>query len=181
VWSKQTFDRGLLNTYSITGAPRVYDGKVVIGNGGADYGVRGFVVAYDAESGERLWKFYTRARQPGRRPRRRGIDSAMQIALPTWHGEWWKYGGGGTAWDSFAYDPELNLVYIGTGNGSPHMWHFRSEGGRQPVPVLDRRGRCDSGEYKWHYQMVPEEDWDYTCTQPMVLADLEIGGAAARC
>ena len=178
VWSEQTFDtEGLLNAYSITGAPRVYDGKVVIGNGGADYGVRGFVVAYDAETGKRLWKFYTVPGNPADGPDGEASDSAMQIALPTWHGEWWKYGGGGTAWDSFAYDPEFNLVYIGTGNGSPHMWHFRSEGKGDnlflcSIVAVD----ADSGEYKWHYQMVPEEEWDYTCTQPMILADMEIGG-----
>ena len=179
VWTKQTFEReGLLNAYSITGAPRVYDGKVAIGNGGADYGVRGFVAAYDAETGERLWKFYTVPGNPADGPDGEASDSAMQLALPTWHGEWWKYGGGGTAWDSFAYDPALNLVYIGTGNGSPHMWHFRSEGKGDnlflcSIVAVD----ATSGEYKWHYQMVPEEEWDYTCTQPMVLADLEIGGA----
>ncbi len=178
VWTTRTFEtEGLLNTYSITGAPRVYDGKVVIGNGGADYGVRGFVAAYDAETGERLWKFYTVPGNPADGPDGEASDSAMQIALPTWHGEWWKYGGGGTAWDSFSYDPELNLVYIGTGNGSPHMWYFRSEGKGDnlflcSIIAVD----ADSGEYKWHYQMVPEEEWDYTCTQPMVLADLEIDG-----
>jgi len=179
VWSAHTFEsEGPLNAYSITGAPRVYDGKVVIGNGGADYGVRGFVVAYDAESGEQLWKFYTVPGNPAEGPDGEASDSAMQIALPTWHGEWWKYGGGGTAWDSFAYDPGLNLVYIGTGNGSPHMWSFRSEGQGDnlflcSIVAVD----ADSGEYKWHYQMVPEEEWDYTCTQPMILADMAIDGA----
>ena len=178
VWTTQTFEReGLLNAYSITGAPRVYDGKVVIGNGGADYGVRGFVSAYDAETGAQLWKFYTVPGNPADGPDGEASDSAMRIALPTWHGEWWKYGGGGTAWDSFAYDPELNLVYIGTGNGSPHMWHFRSDGKGDnlflcSIVAVD----ATTGEYKWHYQMVPEEEWDYTCTQPMVLADLEIEG-----
>jgi quinohemoprotein ethanol dehydrogenase len=177
-WTTRTFEtEGLLNAYSITGAPRVYDGKVVIGNGGADYGVRGFVAAYDAETGERLWKFYTVPGKPADGPDGEASDSAMQIALPTWRGEWWKYGGGGTAWDSFAYDPVLNLVYIGTGNGSPHMWHFRSEGNGDnlflcSIVAVD----ATTGEYKWHYQMVPEEEWDYTCTQPMVLADLEVGG-----
>ncbi len=178
VWSSQTFStEGKLNAYSITGAPRVYDGKVVIGNGGADYGVRGFVVAYDAETGEQLWKFYIVPGNPADGPDGEASDSAMEIAQPTWFGEWWKYGGGGTAWDSFAYDPDLNLVYIGTGNGSPHMWHFRSDGKGDnlflcSIVAVD----ADSGEYKWHYQMVPEEEWDYTCTQPMMLADLEIGG-----
>lgn len=178
VWTTRTFEtEGLLNAYSITGAPRVYDGKVVIGNGGADYGVRGFVSAYDAETGQRLWKFYTVPGNPADGPDGEASDSAMRIALPTWHGEWWKYGGGGTAWDSFAYDPELNLVYIGTGNGSPHMWHFRSAGQGDnlflcSIVAVD----ANSGEYRWHYQMVPEEEWDYTCTQPMVLADLAIDG-----
>ncbi len=175
VWTVQTFDRA--EAYSITGAPRVYDGKVVIGNGGADYGVRGFVAAYDARTGERLWKFYTVPGNPASGPDGEASDSAMQMALPTWHGEWWRYGGGGTAWDSFAYDPDLNLVYIGTGNGTPHMWHFRSEGRGDnlflcSIVAVD----ADSGEYRWHYQMVPEEDWDYTCTQPMITADLAIGG-----
>jgi len=178
VWSEHTFEtEGLLNTYSITGAPRVYDGKVVIGNGGADYGVRGFVVAYDAETGKRLWKFYTVPGNPADGPDGEASDSAMKIAEPTWFGEWWKYGGGGTAWDGFAYDPDLNLVYIGTGNGSPHMWHFRSDGKGDnlflcSIVAVD----ATSGEYKWHYQMVPEEDWDYTCTQPIALADIQIGG-----
>jgi quinohemoprotein ethanol dehydrogenase len=173
IWSEQTFDRA--EAYSITGAPRVYDGKVVIGNGGADYGVRGFVVAYDAESGEQLWKFYTVPGNPADGPDGAASDSVMEMAAETWAGEWWKIGGGGTAWDSFAYDPDLNLVYIGTGNGSPHMWDFRSEGQGDnlflcSIVAVD----ATSGEYKWHYQMVPEEDWDYTCTQPMALAELEI-------
>jgi quinohemoprotein ethanol dehydrogenase len=178
VWSAQTFSsEGPLGAYSITGAPRVYDGKVIIGNGGADYGVRGFVVAYDADTGEQLWKFYTVPGNPADGPDGEASDSAMQIALPTWHGEWWKYGGGGTAWDSFAYDAERNLVFIGTGNGSPHMWKWRSDGQGDnlflcSIVAVD----ATSGAYKWHYQMVPEEEWDYTCTQPMVLADLEIGG-----
>ena len=174
VWSVQTFDRA--EAYSITGAPRVYDGRVVIGNGGADYGVRGFVAAYDAATGERLWKFYTVPGNPADGPDGEASDSAMEIALPTWQGEWWRYGGGGTAWDAFAYDPQLNLVYIGTGNGTPHMWHFRSDGQGDNLFLCSIVAvNADSGEYVWHYQMVPEEDWDYTCTQPMITADLEIG------
>ena len=175
VWTVQTFDRA--QAYSITGAPRVYDGRVVIGNGGADYGVRGYVAAYDAETGDQLWKFYTVPGNPADGPDGEASDSAMRLALPTWAGEWWRYGGGGTAWDAFAYDPELNLVYIGTGNGTPHMWHIRSEGRGDnlflcSIVAVD----ATSGEYAWHYQMVPEEDWDYTCTQPMITADLPIGG-----
>lgn len=175
LWSTQTFPKD--QAYSITGAPRVYDGKVVIGNGGADYGVRGFVAAYDAETGKQLWKFYTVPGNPADGPDGAASDSAMELARPTWNGEWWKYGGGGTAWDSFAYDPKLNLVYIGTGNGGPHVQHFRSpQGGDNLFLCSIVAVDATTGAYKWHYQMVPEEEWDYTCTQPMALADLKIGG-----
>ncbi|HEU4651029.1 MAG TPA: PQQ-dependent dehydrogenase, methanol/ethanol family, partial [Croceibacterium sp.] len=177
VWTAQTFPPG--QEYSITGAPRVYDGKVVIGNGGADYGSRGFVTAWDAETGAKLWKFYIVPTDPAGGPDGEASDSAMALAQPTWSGRFWETaaGGGGNAWDSFAYDPELNLVYIGTGNGSPHMWHFRSEAKGDnlflcSIVAVD----ATSGEYRWHYQEVPEEDWDYTCTQPIVLADLMIDG-----
>jgi len=174
-WSVATFDHTW--AYSITGAPRVYDGKVVIGNGGADYGVRGFVTAYDAETGRQLWRFFTVPGDPSKGPDGAASDSVMPMAAKTWTGEWWKYGGGGTAWDSFAYDPKLNLVYIGTGNGSPHIQHFRSPGGGDnlflcSIVAVD----ATTGEYRWHYQMVPNEQWDFTCTQPMVLADLTIDG-----
>ncbi|MGX7894627.1 PQQ-dependent dehydrogenase, methanol/ethanol family [Tsuneonella sp. HG222] len=181
MWSSQTFPPG--QEYSITGAPRVYDGKVVIGNGGADYGSRGFVTAWDAETGKQLWKFYLVPGDPAKGPDGEASDSAMTIAQPTWSGRFWEKaaGGGGNAWDSFAYDPELNMVYIGTGNGSPHMWHFRSEGKGDnlflcSIVAVD----ATTGQYKWHYQEVPEEDWDYTCTQPIVLADLKIDGRTRK-
>lgn len=181
IWSSQTFPEG--QEYSITGAPRVYDGKVVIGNGGADYGSRGFVTAWDAETGRRLWKFYIVPGDPAKGPDGEASDSAMAIAQPTWSGRFWEKaaGGGGNAWDSFAYDPELNLVYIGTGNGSPHMWHIRSEGKGDnlflcSIVAVD----ATTGEYRWHYQEVPEEDWDYTCTQPIMLTDITIGGKVRK-
>ncbi len=181
LWSVRTFPEG--QEYSITGAPRVYDGKVVIGNGGADYGSRGFVTAWDAETGAKLWKFYIVPTDPDAGPDGEASDSAMTIAQPTWSGRFWEAaaGGGGNAWDAFAYDPELNLVYIGTGNGSPHSWYFRSEGKGDnlflcSIVAVD----ATTGEYRWHYQQVPEEDWDYTCTQPMVLADLEIEGRTRK-
>lgn len=175
VWSTQTFTRD--HAYSITGAPRVFDGKVVIGNGGGEFGVRGFVSAYDAETGVQLWKFYTVPGNPADGPDGAASDSARELALPTWTGEWWRMGGGGTAWDSIVYDPDLNLVYIGTGNGSPHVAQLRSPGGGDnlflcSIVAVD----ADTGEYRWHYQMVPGETWDFTCTQSMILADLTIGG-----
>lgn len=181
LWSVQTFPEG--QEYSITGAPRVYDGKVVIGNGGADYGSRGFVTAWDAETGSKVWKFYLVPTDPDAGPDGEASDSAMKIAQPTWFGRFWEAaaGGGGNAWDAFAYDPELNLVYIGTGNGSPHSWHFRSQSKGDnlflcSIVAVD----ADTGEYRWHYQQVPEEDWDYTCTQPMILADIEIEGRTRK-
>jgi len=175
VWSVQTFDRK--DAYSITGPPRVFDGKVVIGNGGADYGVRGFVTAYDAETGKKIWRFYTVPGDPSKGPDGEASDSVMPMAAKTWNGEWWKFGGGGTVWDSFVYDPKLRLVYLGTGNGSPHVQHFRSPGGGDNLFLCSIIAvNVDTGKYVWHYQMVPNEQWDFTCTQPIVLADMKIDG-----
>src|SRR5262245_56737400 len=123
VWSVVTVDQQ--RPYTITGAPRIVDGKVIIGNGGAELGVRGYVSAYDADSGKEVWRFYT---VPGD-PAQPQESKALEKALPTWNGEWWKVGGGGTAWDSMAYDPELNLLYVGTGNGSPWVRKLLSPGG----------------------------------------------------
>jgi quinohemoprotein ethanol dehydrogenase len=176
IWVTQTFEPNK-DPYSITGAPRVYDGKVVIGNGGADYGSRGFVSAYDVETGKKIWKFFLVPTDPAKGPDGEASDSVMAMAAKTWHGKFWEAGGGANAWDSFAYDPKLNTVYIGTGNGSPHMWHFRSEGKGDNLFVCSIVAvDASTGKYKWHYQMVPEEDWDYTCTQPIVLADMKIDG-----
>jgi quinohemoprotein ethanol dehydrogenase len=175
VWTAKTFEAGA--PYSITGAPRVFDGKVVVGNGGADFGVRGFVSAWDAETGKKLWKFYTVPGDPSKGPDGEASDSVMAMAAKTWSGEWWKLGGGGTAWDSIVYDPELKLVYIGTGNGAPLSWKYRSEGKGDNLFLCSIVAvHADTGRYAWHYQMVPEEDWDYTCTQSIILADLMIGG-----
>ncbi len=174
-WSVQTFDKAW--PYSITGAPRVFGNKIVVGNGGADLGVRGFVAAYDADTGKQLWQFYTVPGDPSK-----GFENAaMAMAAKTWTGEWWKLGGGGTAWDSIAYDPELKLVYVGTGNGSPVAWKQRSPGGGDnlflcSIVALD----AETGEYRWHYQETPGEDWDYTCTQSIVQATLPINGMSHK-
>ena len=171
IWDVQTTDRN--QSYTITGAPRLVKDKVVIGNGGAELGVRGYVSAYDIESGEMAWRFYTIPGNPAD-----GFENeAMAMAAKTWKGEWWKYGGGGTAWDSMVYDPELDLLYIGVGNGSPWNQDVRSPGGGDnlflsSIVALDP----DSGEYVWHYQTTPGDTWDYTATQHIMLADLEIDG-----
>jgi quinohemoprotein ethanol dehydrogenase len=171
-WTAQTFE-GKEWPYSITGAPRVFDGKVVVGNSGADLGVRGFVSAYDASDGRLLWRFHTVPGDPAK-----GFENAaMEAAAKTWKGEWWKLGGGGTAWDSIAYDPELRLVFIGTGNGSPVAREHRSPGGGDnlylcSIVAVD----ADTGAYRWHYQETPGEDWDYTCTQSIIQAEIPVDG-----
>ncbi len=172
IWSVLTVD--LSQPYTITGAPRVAEGLVFIGNGGAEFGVRGYVTAYDIETGEQRWRFYTVPGNPAD-----GFESdTMAMAAETWQGEWWTLGGGGTAWDSMAYDPDLGLLYIGTGNSSPWNPQIRSEGVGDnlfvsSIVALD----ADTGEYVWHYQTTPGDAWDFTATQHMILADLEIDGA----
>ena len=164
--------------YTITGAPRVVKDLVVIGNGGAEYGVRGYVTAYDWETGEQQWRFYT---VPGD-PAEPFESPAMEMAAKTWSGgNWWEVGGGGTVWDSMAFDPELDLLYIGVGNGSPWNREIRSPGGGDnlflaSIVALDP----DDGSLAWHYQTTPGETWDYTATQHMILADIEIDGAVRK-
>jgi quinohemoprotein ethanol dehydrogenase len=172
VWTAMTVDQQ--QAYTITGAPRIAKGKVIIGNGGAEYGVRGYVSAYDAETGALAWRFYT---VPGD-PSKPQENKALERALPTWTGEnWWKYGGGGTVWDSIVYDPELNLLYVGTGNGSSWNRHLRSPGGGDNLYLASILAiNPDNGELMWHYQTTPGDTWDYTAVQPMMLADLTIGG-----
>lgn len=173
VWITDTIiDR--TRSYTITGAPRIVKGKVLIGNGGAEFGVRGYVTAYDAESGEQVWRFYTVPGDPDSPPE----NKAMEMALKTWHGRGWlKWGGGGTAWDSMAYDAELDLIYIGTGNGSPWNYQFRSDGKGDNLFLSSIIAlRPDTGEYVWHYQTTPADQWDYTATQHIMLADIEIDG-----
>ena len=176
-WSVDTFAGEPPWPYTITGAPRVFDGKVLIGNGGAELGVRGFVTAYDAATGRKLWRFYTVPNDPSKGPDHAASDSAMEMAAKTWTGEWWKYGGGGTAWDSISYDPKLKLIYIGVGNGSPWVAKFRSPGGGDNLFLASIVAvSADTGKYVWHYQETPAEQFDSTATQPMILADLKIGG-----
>jgi PQQ-dependent dehydrogenase (methanol/ethanol family) len=176
VWETDTLIRHDVS-YSITGAPRVVKGKVIIGNAGAEYGVRGYVSAFDAETGELAWRFFT---VPGN-PALGFENDVMAMAAKTWNGEWWALGGGGTVWDSMAYDPELDLLYIGTGNGSPWNQDIRSPGGGDnlflsSIVALDP----DDGSYVWHYQTTPGETWDYTATQPIMVAELPIDGVQRK-
>jgi PQQ-dependent dehydrogenase (methanol/ethanol family) len=171
LWQTVTVDQ--TQNYTITGAPRIVKDKVIIGNGGGEYGVRGYVSAYDADSGKMAWRFHTVPGNPAN-----GFESpAMARAAKTWTGEWWTLGGGGTVWDSFSYDPELDLLYVGTGNGSPWNQRLRSPGGGDNLYLSSILAlRPDSGELVWHYQTTPGETWDFTATQHMILADLTVAG-----
>ncbi|MDG6097440.1 PQQ-dependent dehydrogenase, methanol/ethanol family [Alteromonas sp. ZYF713] len=171
-WSTLTVDQS--QSYTITGAPRVANGKVFIGNGGAEFGVRGYVSAYDQQTGELVWRFYT---VPGD-PNKPQESEILEMAAKTWAGDYYKLGGGGgTVWDTITYDPDTNLVIFGVGNGSPWNPRIRSAGKGDnlflsSIVAVD----ADSGEYKWHYQTTPQEGWDYTATQNIIFTEMMIDG-----
>lgn len=174
-WSVVTLDQSGQQT--ITGAPRIINGKIIIGNGGSEMAARGFISAYDAETGKQLWRFHTVPGKPGEND----AEPHLKTAESTWKGEWWAQGGGGTVWDAMAYDPELDLLYIGVGNGSPWNQAIRSPGGGDNLYLSSIVAiKPDTGKYVWHYQTTPGETWDYTATQHIMLADLEIGGAKRK-
>jgi quinohemoprotein ethanol dehydrogenase len=178
VWEKDTLiDHD--HSYTVTGAPRVFNGKVLIGQGGAEYGARGYITAYDAETGNQAWRWFT---VPGD-PSKPFEDASMEAAAKTWDpaGKYWLNGGGGTPWDTITYDPDLNLVYIGTGNGAPWNRNVRSPSGGDNLYLASIVAlNADTGKYVWHYQETPGDHWDYTSTQPMILADITIDGAPRK-
>ena len=179
VWSTDTVPESLGlgdmgKHYAITMAPRVAKGNVFIGGSGGEFGVRGWIAAFDAETGTEVWRFWTVPGDPAK-----GFESkALEAAAKTWNGEWWKVaGGGGTVWDAAVYDPVTDLLYFGTGNATP--WNARV---REPSLSDDLYSasivavRPDTGEYVWHYQETPGDAWDYDAVSPMMTADLRIGG-----
>jgi quinohemoprotein ethanol dehydrogenase len=177
LWSQDTFiDRS--RAYTITGAPRIAGDKVIIGNGGSESGVRGYITAYDTESGEMAWRFFT---VPGD-PRKPFEHPELEAAAKTWDPDSrWEAGGGGTAWDSMAYDPHLNLLYVGTGNASPFPRSLRSPKGGDNLYLCSILAiHPDSGRLAWYYQTTPGESWDYTAVQHIILADLRIGGTTRK-
>jgi quinohemoprotein ethanol dehydrogenase len=175
VWTVQTTPKD--GPYAITGAPRIANGRVVIGNAGSEFAVRGFVSAYDVESGALAWRTYL---VPGD-PSKPFESEALRRAASTWSGQWWKAGGGASPWDPIVYDPALDLIYVGTGNASP--WYPQLRGDKEgdnlyasSIVAL----RASTGEIIWHYQTTPGDSWDYDATQPITLADLMIDGTPRK-
>jgi PQQ-dependent dehydrogenase (methanol/ethanol family) len=175
VWEVQTTPKD--GPYSITGAPRIAKDKVIIGNAGSEYLVRGYLSAYDTETGRLVWRTYT---VPGD-PSKPFETDALRKASATWAGEWWKLGGGGSVWDAIVYDRDLDQILFGTGNGSPWYPELRgSVNGDNLYTASILAVRADTGEYLWHFQTTPGDSWDYDATQPLLLADLTIEGLRRR-
>ncbi|MFM1887161.1 MAG: Quinohemoprotein alcohol dehydrogenase [Pseudomonadota bacterium] len=175
LWDVYTIDRD--KPYAITGAPRVANGRVFIGQGGSEFSQRGYLSAYDAGTGKQLWRWYV---VPGN-PAEGFEDASMEKAAKTWHGDWWKTGGGGAPWDSIVYDPVTDMVYLGTGNGAPWPSEIRSPGGGDHLYLSSIVAlKAATGEYVWHYQTTPNESWDYDNTNQIMTADLTIDGTPRR-
>ncbi len=185
LWSSRAIPEtkeGELSSYSLTMAARVAKGKVFIGNAGAEFPpFRGYVSAFDVSTGKQLWKFYTTPGDPSK-----GFENkAMEAAAKTWAGEWWKMGGGGSMWDGMAYDPDENLLYVGTGNGT--VWSSDVRNGGRETTHYDNLYiasilaiNADTGQLKWHYQCTPGDEWDYDAIQHLMLADLKIGNRTRK-
>lgn len=182
IWDVVTVDQS--KPYTITGAPRVVKNKVLIGNGGAELGVRGYISAYDVDTGDKVWRFYT-VPNPNKQPDNEVSDAAFeQVGNVTWGdtGAWTTDGGGGTVWDSIVYDEVNDRIIFGVGNGSPWNWVRRDPSGLDnlflsSIVAVD----AETGDYAWHFQTTPGDTWDYTATQTIILADLPLGeGDASR-
>jgi len=171
VWSVATADKNA--DYSITGAPLIVKGRVIIGNGGGEFAVRGYISAYDAATGKLDWRFYT---VPGD-PSKPFENQAMEAAAKTWSGDWWKLGGGGNPWNSISYDPQLDLLYFGTGQAGPWVQKFRSQVGQDNLYICSIIAlRPETGDFAWYFQTTPGDEWDYDSIADLVQADLTIDG-----
>lgn len=174
VWKADTRD-GSGRGINSTGAPEVAGDVVVIGNGGAEYDVRGYVSAFGLADGKLKWRFHTVPRDPRLGPQ---DHPDLEAAVKTWDpNSRWDIGGGGTPWDAINYDAETGYVIVGTGNGGPYHTIKRSpKGGDQlylsSLVALDAK----SGRVKWHYQETPGDNWDFTATQPMILTRMKVAG-----
>ena len=172
-WEVQTADKNA--DYSITGAPLIVKGKVIIGNGGGEFAVRGYISAYDAETGKLDWRFYT---VPGD-PSKPFENKAMEAAAKTWSRdiEWWKLGGGGNPWNAISYDPQLDMIYFGTGQGGPWVQKYRSAMGQDNLYTCSIIAlNPETGKFVWYFQTTPGDEWDYDSISDLVLADIKIDG-----
>jgi quinohemoprotein ethanol dehydrogenase len=162
------------DSYTITMAPRIAKGKVIVGVAGAEYPVRGFFEAHDAKTGAFAWRFYTVPGDPSKPPE----NEEMRRAAATWSTEGMKMGGGGTVWDGMAYDPDANLIYVGTGNAGPWTQSARQQGKDKEnlyaASIL--AVNPDTGRMAWYFQMVPGDEWDFDSVQQLLLADVVIKG-----
>ncbi len=171
IWETQATDP--TKWLSITGAPRVADGRIFMGEAGSEFEERGYMAAYSADTGKELWRWWAVPGNPAK-----GFEQPeLKWAAKTWHGEWWKMGGGGAPWDGITYDPVTGDVYIGTGNGATWPAEYRSPGGGDnlftaSIVALDAK----TGKFKWYYQETPSESFDFDSTAQITTADLDIDG-----
>jgi PQQ-dependent dehydrogenase (methanol/ethanol family) len=172
VWESRVTPTNL--PYTITMAPRVIKGgRVIVGASGGEYAVRGFFAAYDANTGKELWKFYTVPGDPSK-PFEQPIYAEW---AKTWDAskKWWVAGGGGPVWGGVAYDPDEDLVYVGSGQPGPWTDYSRGSGDNLCTDcIIAVKG--STGKYVWHYQTTPGDDWDYDSIADITLADLTING-----
>ena len=177
LWTTRVFPADATG-YSLTMAPRVVKDKVIVGAAGAEFTPhRGFFAAFDVDNGREVWRFHT---VPGD-PSKPFENPALERAAKTWTGEWWKYGGGGSVWDGLSYDPEANLIYVGTGNGAPWPADLRGPGHLDNLYVCSILAvNPDNGQLAWHYQVAPGDSWDFDSVQQLLLADIQIDGRTRK-
>ncbi len=175
LWDRQVTDTS--KPLSMTGAPRIADGRIFIGMAGGEFHMRGYMAAYSADDGHELWRFWT---VPGD-PAKPFEQPELEMAAKTWTGEWWKAGGGGSTWDGVLYEPQSDLVIFGTGNGAPWPAAIRSPGGGDNLFTSSIVAvEAKTGKYRWHYQVVPKDSWDYDNVQQITFADLTVNGEKKR-